>query len=82
MSPYSRCNSKPEPLAISGKRHEQEFSPKRFIQISILTAIVVGVATIGGTGAAYAYVENNNVSDRIARARRLSDEGSHLDDEL
>jgi len=52
------------------------FHQKGLIQIPILIAIVVGVATIGGTGAAYAYVESN-VSTKIARAERLSDEGSH-----
>jgi len=58
---------------------DMRFRQKGFIQIPIIIAIVVGIAVIGGAGAAYAYVEHKDVSDRIARAERLSDEGSHYE---
>ncbi len=44
-----------------------------------MMAIIAVVIAIAGAGAIYAYVEYDDVSDRIARAERLSDEGSHTE---
>ena len=58
---------------------DKGFLQKGSIQIPSLIAIVVGVTAIGGAGATYTYVEHEDVSDNIARAERLSDEGSHTE---
>lgn len=44
-----------------------------------MMAIIAVVIAIAGAGAIFAYVEYDDVSDRIARAERLSDEGSHTE---
>ena len=56
---------------------DMRFRQKGVIHIAVVMAMAAGVIGISGAGAAYAYVEHKDVSDRIARAERLSDAGSH-----
>ena len=58
---------------------DKGFRQKKPIPIPIMMAIIAVVIAIAGAGAIYAYVEYDDVSDRIARAERLSDEGSHTE---
>ena len=58
---------------------DKDVRQKGSIPTPILMPIVAGFVAIIGVGATYAYVEHDDVSDRIAQAERLSDEGSHTE---
>ena len=61
------------------KEMDKAFRQNGPIRKPILITVIALVIAIVGAGAIYAYVEYDNVSDKIARAQRLSDEGSHTE---